>query len=154
MVHHSPIEYNIVPSMNEELNYFEEFLSPGSGVEWEAPMAYLIKRTPFTTAYGDACLHLAGGYSIGLECVWTLLHLKDNRGSNLIATNILEYLTVITDYSVAYAIVTTMDVTDDPHPVLLSMADNTPAHSWTNHMCKSSIIGKLLGFYLLSPHGL
>jgi hypothetical protein len=157
-VHHSPIEYNIVPLMREELDFFEEFLAPDSGVEWEAPIAYLIKRTPFATAYGDACLHSAGGYSIGLKFVWwlkfpesvvkrTLLHLKDNRDSNLISINVLEYLTVIIDYCAAYVIVTTMDVTDDPHPVLLSMSDNTSAHSWTNHTCKSSITGKLLAIF-------
>ena len=69
MVHHSPIEYNIVPSMREELNFVEEFLAPDSGVEWEAPIAYLIKRTPFATAFGDTCLHSAGGYSIDLKFV-------------------------------------------------------------------------------------
>ena len=115
----------------------------------------MIKRTPFATVYGDACLHLAGGYSIGLKFVWwltfsdsvikwTLLHLKDNRDSNLISINVLEYLTVIIDYCAAYVIMTIMDVTDDPHPVLLSTTDNTLAHSWTNHTCKSLLIGKLL----------
>ena len=58
---------------------------------------------------------------------WTLLHPKDNRDSHLISINVLEYLTVIIDYCAAYVIVTTTDVTDDPHPVLLSMADNTLA---------------------------
>ena len=87
MAHHSPIEYNIVPSMREELGFFEEFLAPDSG---GASIAYLIKRTPFATTFGDACLHSAGGYSINLEFVWwlkfpdsvmkrILLHLKDNR---------------------------------------------------------------------------
>ena len=39
MVHHSLIEYNVVPSMKEELNFFEEFLTSGSGTEQEAPIA-------------------------------------------------------------------------------------------------------------------
>ena len=43
MVHHSTIEYNIVPSMREDLDFFEEFLAPNSGVEWDAPIACLIK---------------------------------------------------------------------------------------------------------------
>ena len=33
IVHDSPIEYNIVPSVREELDFFEEFLAPGSGVD-------------------------------------------------------------------------------------------------------------------------
>merc|ERR1712086_556491 len=78
-----------------------------------------------------------------------------NRDSNLISINVLEYLTVIIDYCAAYVIVTTTNVTDDPHPVLLSMADNTLADSWTNHTCKSLFIGKLLAIFLFfSPHGL
>ena len=114
-------------------------------------------RTPFATAYGDACLHSAGDYSIGLQLVWwlkspdaaikhTLIHLNDNGDSNFTSINVLEYLTVIIDYCIAYVVVTTMDVTDGPQPVLLSMTDNTLAHSWTNHTCKSLITGKLLEF--------
>ena len=78
-----------------------------------------------------------------------LLHPKDNRDSNLISINVLKYLTVIIDYCAVYVIVTTLDVTDYPHPVLLSMTENTLAHSWTNHTCKSLIIGKLLAFFSL-----
>ena len=100
----------------------------------------MIKRTPFVAAYGDACLHLAGGYSLGLKVVWllkfpdalikrTLLHPKDIRDSNHISINVLNYLTVIIYYCAVYVIVTTMNATDDPHPVLMSMADNTLAHS-------------------------
>ena len=38
----------------------------------------------------------------------------------------------------------TEDATDDPHPVLLNIADNTSAHSWTMHAWKSSKLGRLL----------
>ena len=118
--------------MREELGFFEVFLASNSGVEWESPIAYLIKRTPFVTTYGDACLDSAGGCSIGLKFVWwlkfpdavverSLKHLKDNRDSNLISINVLEFLTVTIDYCAAYTVVTSMDVTDDPHPVLLGM---------------------------------
>ena len=34
--------------------------------------------------------------------------------------------------------------TDDPHPILLNIADNASAHSWTMHACKSSRQGRLL----------
>ena len=107
MVHHSPIEDNILSSMREELEFFEDFLAPNSGVEWEYPIAYLIKRTPVAATYRDAHLDSAGGHSIGLKCVWwlnfpdavvehSLKHLKENRDGNLISINVLEFLTVIT----------------------------------------------------------
>ena len=130
-------------------------LEPTSGVIWEAPIAHLIKKTPFATAYGDACLDASGGFSVDLKFWWhlkfpdsvvrcTLKYLKDNSNQNLISISVLEFLTVIIDYCAAYTVITTKHVTDDPHPVLLSMADNTSAHSWTNHTCKGSLIGKLL----------
>ena len=154
-MHHSPIQYNIILSMREELEFFRKTLEPTSGVIWEAPLAYLIKKTPFATAYGDACLDAAGGFCVELKFWWhlkfpdsvvrcTLKYLKDNSNQNLISINVLEFLTVIIDYCAAYTVITTQNVTDDPHPVLLSMADNTSAHSWTNHTCKGSLIGKLL----------
>ena len=67
MMHHSPIQYNIILSMREELEFFRKTLEPSSGVIWEAPIAHLIKKTPFATAYGDACLDAAGDFSIELN---------------------------------------------------------------------------------------
>ena len=64
--------------------------------------------------------------------------------------NMLEFVTVIIDYCAAYTVITTEYVTDDPHPVLLSMADNTSADSWTNHTCKGSILGRLLAKFSAS----
>ena len=81
----------------------------------------------------------------------TLRYLHDNRDSNLISINVLKFVTVIIDYCAAYIVITTECVTDDPHPVLLSMADNTSADSWTNHTCKSSILGRLLANYFCFP---
>ena len=170
MVHHIPMEYNIVPSMREEINFFAEYLKPESGVTWETPIAFLIERTPFASSYGDACLDAAGGYSIDLKFWWhvkfpaevvlrTLKHLSDNKDGNLISINVLEFVVVIIDYCAALTIVMTENVTDDPHPVLLNVADNTSAHSWTMHTCKSSRLGRLLArffCYLLmdSPLGI
>ena len=154
MIHNSPAEYNIVVSMREEIELFKKMLEPTSSVAWEAPIAYLIKKTPFAIAYGDACLDAAGGFSVDLLKFWwhlefpeavirhTLKYLKDNTNKNLISINVLEFVTVIIDYCAAYTVITTQNVTDDPHPVLLSMADNTSAHSWTNHTCKGSLLGK------------
>ena len=155
MIYHSPSEYNIVPSMKEEIAFFQKFLEPDSGIIWQAPIAHLIKKTPTATAYGHASLDGAGGFSTELKFWWhlqfpeavrrlTLLHLSDNRDSNLISINVLEFLTVIMDYCAAYTVITTENITDDPHPVLLSVADNTSADSRTTHTCKSSILGRLL----------
>ena len=113
MVHSSPAQYNIIPSMKEELGFFKDILEPTSSVAWEAPIAYLIKKTPFATAFGDACLDAAGGFSVELKFWWhlqfpiavvqhTLKYLKDNSNINLISINVLEFLTVIIDYCAAY----------------------------------------------------
>ena len=48
------------------------------------------------------------------------------------------------DYCAALTVIMTENVTDDPCPLLLNIADNTSAHSWTMHTCKSSRLGKLL----------
>ena len=52
MIHHSPIEYNIVPSMREEIAFFQKLLEPDSGVIWQAPIVHVINKTPIATAYG------------------------------------------------------------------------------------------------------
>ena len=67
LVHHCPVEYNIVPSMQEEIEFFAKYLKPNSGVKWEAPIAYLIDRTSFVLTFGDACLESGGDYSIKLK---------------------------------------------------------------------------------------
>ena len=67
MVHNFPAEYNIIPSMKEELEFFKEILEPTSSVFWKAPIAYLIKKISFAIAFGDACLDAAGGFSLELN---------------------------------------------------------------------------------------
>ena len=155
MVHHSPIEYNIVPSMREELDFFEEFLKTDSGVSWESRLAFLIKRMPFAKSWGDACLDACGGFSVNLNFFWfvefptnivqcTLKHLADNKHNNLISINVLEFFTIIINYCAALTALKFGSYTNDPHPVLLNMTDNTSTHSWTNHTCKNSRLGKLI----------
>merc|ERR1712086_1116135 len=155
LVHHCPVEYNIVRSMREEIEFFARYLKPDSGVKWEAPIAYLIDRTPFASTFGDACLESGGGYSSKLK-LWyfvsfpkdvvlrTLKHLKNNKDKNLISINVLEFVIVIMNYCAAWTVVVAGQGTDDPHPVLLNAVDNTSAHSWTTNTCKSSRIGRLL----------
>ena len=60
----------------------------------------------------------------------------------MVSINILEFVIVIIDYYTTYAVITTQNVTDDPHPVLLSIADNTSAHSWPNHTCNDFLLGE------------
>ena len=107
-------------------------------MKWEAPIAHLIDRTPFSSTFGDACLKSGGGYSIKLK-LWyfvsfpkdvvlcTLKHLKNNKDKNLISINVLKFVIVIINYYAALTVVAIEHVTDDPHPVLLNAVDNTSA---------------------------
>ena len=158
-VHRSKLEHNILPSMREEINFFERALKRGTGVSWESPIAFLIKKTPVSTTFGDACLDAGGGYSLKMKFWWhiqfpdeivqrTLKHLSNNESNNFISINVLEFLVVIINYCAALTVVTTERFTDDPHPVLLNIVDNTSAHSWTTHTCKASHLGKLLAKFL------
>ena len=155
MVHHAKMEYNIVTSMREEISFFEQQLKPNSGATWEAPIAFLIKRTPYASTFGDACLDTGGGYSTKLKFWWhlefpeavverTLKHLPNNKDEKLISINVLEFVIVIVNYCAALTVIMVENPTDDPFPILLNAVDNTSAHSWTTHTCKSSHLGKLL----------
>ena len=70
--------------------------------------------------------------------------MTDNKNGRLISINILEFVVVIIDYCAALTVVTTENVTDDPHPILLNSADIISAHSWTMNACKSPKAGRLL----------
>jgi len=154
-IHHCKNDFFINAEMKEEIAFFRHFLSPGSGIDWETPIAFMIPRTPFAKTYGDSCLEGGGGYSLELKFWWhlefdddviqrTLKHLKNNSDGQLISINVLEFVTVIINYCAALTVVTTECVTDDPHPVLLNVTDNTAALNWTVHNCKSSTIGRML----------
>ena len=159
MIHHCKQQYNIISSMREEIEFFKRALRPDSGVTWECPIAFLIKRMPFATTYGDACLDAGGGYSLKLKFWWhiqfpnevvrrTLKHVPNGMSDNFISINVLEFVIVIINYCAALVVVLTENATDDPHPVLLNIVDNTSAHSWTTHTCKGSHLGKLLAKFL------
>ena len=70
--------------------------------------------------------------------------MPDNKDGRLISINVLEFVVVIIDYCAALTVITTEDVTDDPHPIILNIADDTSAHFWTMHACKPSRLGRLL----------
>jgi hypothetical protein len=58
--------------------------------------------------------------------------------------NCLEYVTIIINYCASKAVFESKKVTDDPHPVVLCVTDNTSALNWTLHTSKKSIIGRAL----------
>ena len=57
----------------------------------------------------------------------TLKYRKNNIDGQLMYINVLEFVTVIINYCAALTVVMTKRVTDDPHPVLLNVTDNTAA---------------------------
>lgn len=155
MAHSADYEYNINKTMRAELDFFRDKLRPDSGLTWETPIAFVIRRTPTATSYGDSCLDGGGGYSIGLKFWWhlefpskvvrrTLRHKTDNSDGQLISINVLEFVTVIINYCAALTVFELEKVTSDPHPILLNACDNISAMNWTIHKCKSSKTGRLL----------
>jgi hypothetical protein len=141
--------------MRDEIKFFCNNLKPDSGIKWETPIAHLIPQTPFATRIGDSLLEGAGGFSIALGFWWhicfpneiiqcTLLFKSDNKDGLLVSINVLEFVTVIINYCAALHIFRTINVTEDSHPVLLNITDNTSSLSWTLHACKRSRIGRLL----------
>jgi hypothetical protein len=147
--------------MCAEIEFFCDNLKHKSGIGWETPIAHLIPRTPFATMIGDSSLEGAGGFWIELGCWWhirfpdeiiqcTLLFKSDNKDGILVLINVLEFVTVIINYCAALHIFRTINVTEDPHPVLLNITDNASALSWTLHTCKRSRIGRLLARFFCS----
>jgi hypothetical protein len=116
---------------------------------------------PFATTIGDSSLEGAGGFSITLgfcwhicfpeEVVWCTFQFKtSNDDDMLMLINVLEFVTVIINYCAALHVVRTSSVTDDPHPVILNVTDNSSALSWTLHTCKQSKIGQMLAHFFCS----
>ena len=170
MVHHYKYKFAINLSMQQEIEFFRNKLQPNLTIFWETPIAHLIPRTPTATAFGDSCLEGAGGYSIELgfwwhidfpEEVkhWTLMFKSDDKDGTLISINILEFVTIIINYVASLHVITTTNVMDNPHSVLLNVIDNTSTLSWTTGACRRSKIGRRLArfFCLLlinSPLGI
>jgi hypothetical protein len=155
MVHHAKFQHNINVTMQAEIDFFREQLHPDSGTDWSTPLALIVPREPFATVFGDAGLHGAGGYSTSLGFWWhlefpeevklrTLLYKTDDTDSSFVSINVLQFITVILNYCATLEVISTTDVTDDPHPVVLNVTDNTSALNWTLHSCKTSRIGRLL----------
>jgi hypothetical protein len=137
----------VIKTMHCEIKFFPNKLNPDSGITWEMPIAHLIPQRPFATAIGDSLLEGAGGFSITLGFWWhihfpdevvqrTLRFKTNNDNGMLVSINVLEFLTMIINYCAALHVVQTSPVTDDPHPVILNVTDNSSALSWTLHTCK------------------
>jgi hypothetical protein len=161
LVHHSKNKYFITKNMRLEIEFLRDKLLPNSDIQWETPIAHIIRRMPSATVYGDSSLTGMGGYSLDLKFWWhlpvpeevqqrTLLHKADNIDGQLISINVLEFVTVIIDYIASLHVITTTSYTADPHPVLLSVTDNTSALSWTLHACRHSNIGQRLARFFCS----
>jgi hypothetical protein len=144
-----------------QIEFFCDKIKPNSGIKWETPIAHLIPRTPFATTIGDSLLEGAGGFSTTLGFWWhicfpdedvqrTLQFKTNNKYGMLVLINVLEFVTVKINYCVALHVVWTSPVTDNPHPVILNITDNSSALSWTLHTCKLSKIGQMLACFFCS----
>jgi hypothetical protein len=161
MVHRSKYKFVINLSMRQEIKFFCNKLQPNLTIFWETPIAHVIPCTPTAAAFGDSCLKGAGGYSIKLGRWWhidfpeevkrrTLLFKSDNKDGTLISINFLKSVTVIINYVASLHVITSTNFTDDPHPVLLNVTDNTSALSWTVGACRRSKIGCCLARFFCS----
>jgi len=160
LVHRSRQRYLITAEMRDDLEFFRHALRSDSGIPWSAPLAHIVKRTPFANLFGDSSLGAAGGYSISLSYWWhvpfpddivrrTLLYLKDDSSNTLISINALEFVTIILNYCAAITVLEQDNPTTDPHPVVLGITDNTSSLNWTNHSCKRSPLGRALSRFFV-----
>jgi hypothetical protein len=158
LTHHASYQYNINRTMRYKIKFFRDKLKPDSGIKWEMPIAHLIPQTLFATTIGDSSLEGAGGFSVTLGFWWhihfpaevvrsTLRFKTSNNNGMLVSIKVLEFVTVIINYCAALHVVRTSPVTDDLHPVILNVTDNSSALSWTLHTCKRSKIGECLLVY-------
>jgi hypothetical protein len=85
------------------------------------------------------------------EVVQRTLRFKTNNDNGmLVLINVLEFVMVIINYFAALHVVRTSPITDDPHPVILNVTDNSSPLSWTLHKCKRSKIRQMLACFFCS----
>ncbi len=155
-IHRSKCEYYIGKDMRAEIDFIAQALEEDSEVKWETPIAHMIKRDPTAQAHSDACLDGGGGYSIALTFFWymtwstaiyhrTKKFIHNDSDKLFISINVLEFASVIINYCAALTVIETLNVTDDPWPVLLAWCDNTSSVRWVTHACMKSEAGRALG---------
>jgi hypothetical protein len=116
---------------------------------------------PFAMTIEVSLLEGTGGFSITLRFWWHIYFLDEvvqrtlqfrcsNDDGMLVSINLIEFVTVIINYCTTLHVVQTSTVTDDPHPVILNITDNSSALSWTLHPCKRSKIGQMLACFFCS----
>lgn len=151
----SSLQYEVNKTLMDELNILRAWLHPASGVLWQSPLAFIIKKTAYATSAGDSCCFGGGGFSLGFNFWWhltwpkkvlkrTKLYVENNKKGRLISINVLEFISVIINYAAAYTALQ-LDGCVDPHPVLLNLCDNKSAIRWTIRFCKDSLPGRALG---------
>jgi hypothetical protein len=100
------------------------------------PVAHLVPQTPFATTIRDSLLEGAGGFSTMLGFWWhirfpdevvqrTLRFKTNNNNGMLVLINVLEFVMVIIYYCATLHVVRTSPVTDDPHPAILNVTNNS-----------------------------
>ncbi len=147
--------------MHYEIEFFRNKLKPDSGIKWEMPIAHLIPWMPFATTIRDNLLEGAGGFPITLGFCWhicfpdevvqrTLRFRSNNNDGMLMLINVLKFVTVIINYCAALHVVWTSPITDDAHPLILNITDNSSALSWTLHTYKRSKIGWMVACFFCS----
>jgi hypothetical protein len=110
---------------------------------------------------GDSWLEGTGGFSTALGFWWhislldevvqrTLQFRSNNDDGMLMLINVLKFVMVIINYCAALHVVQTSPVTDNPHPVILNVTNNSSVSSWTLHLCKRSKIGQMLARFFRS----
>ncbi len=147
--------------MRYEIKFYRNKLKPDSGIKWEMPIAHLIPQMPFATTIGDSLLEGTAGFSITLGFWWhihfpdkmvqcTLRFRCNNDDGMLLLINVLEFVMVIINYCAALHVVWTSPVTDNPHPIILNVTDNSSALSRSLHRCKQSKIRQMLACFFCS----
>jgi hypothetical protein len=80
----------------------------------------------------------------------TLQFKTNNNNGMLVLINVLEFVMVIINYCTALHVFWSSPITNNPHPVILNVTDNSFALPWTLHTCKQSKIGQMLACFFCS----
>jgi len=161
---HKRTKYHINKSLRMELKLLHSLFKAYQVTPFWSPISHLIRRDPDFSAFGDACLDGAGGYSSSLSFWWFIEWPKaitkntlrfytktyKSLSGNFVSINLLEYVTIIVSYAASILAINTSSSLPQPNPSVHIYSDNTTAVSWTKRAVSSTILGKNLGFLLTS----
>jgi hypothetical protein len=138
---HSQV-YIINKMMRKQLRFIQQALQEGSKISFEAPIAFIIPRTPSASLFRDSSLTSCSSYPIDF-CFWwfvpfpdeiiikkMLLHLKNYLEQNFVSINVLEYVTEILNYCGVLTAYLEYGLIEDLHLVVLCITDNISAKNW------------------------